>query len=139
MNGAFVADSSVGVAWVAQSQSSRETDGLLDEAMSGAAVVVPIHWNFELANALLGLVRRGRITHQDVAAATGHIRGLNVKVDEEGHRFAFDEVWRLATEHHLSIYDAAYLELAARRQLPLASRDKVLNKAARACGVRTLV
>ena len=60
-------------------------------------------------------------------------------VDDEGPRFALTEITDLAQKHGLSVYDAAYLELAIRKRLPLASRDAALNKAARLSGVKTLV
>jgi predicted nucleic acid-binding protein len=64
---------------------------------------------------------------------------LNPVVDEEGPRAALGRVSELAAEHNLSVYDAAYLELALRRGLPLASRDAGLNRAAQRCGVKVLL
>ncbi len=60
-------------------------------------------------------------------------------IDDEGPRWALSRIWELANEHSLTIYDAAYLELAQRRQLPLASRDEDLIAVARQCGVRTVL
>ena len=60
-------------------------------------------------------------------------------VDEEGLRVALGKISDLADAHALTVYDAAYLELALRTGLPLASRDGDLNRAARRCGVKVLL
>jgi len=69
----------------------------------------------------------------------GSERAVRPLVDDEGARLALGETSKLAAKHELSVYDAAYLELALRRSVPLASRDTALNKAARRAGVRTLL
>ncbi|MEK7405017.1 MAG: type II toxin-antitoxin system VapC family toxin [Acidobacteriota bacterium] len=139
MSDGFVADSSIGVAWAVMSQSSEATGHLLSEVASGTPLVVPVLWGFEVANALLVLTRRKRIETGQYARARRALSRLNPTVDEEGPRVALGRIADLAEEHALSVYDAAYLELAIRRGLPLASRDADLNKAAQASGVRTLL
>ncbi len=139
MRDGFVADSSVGVAWAVLSQSSDAAADLLNDVASGAALVVPVLWTFEVANSLLVLVRRNRITPQQCARACGELMRLNPIADEEGPRLALSKISDLAKQYALSVYDAAYLELAMRRRLPLASRDVALNKAAKLSGVRTLL
>ena len=135
----FVADSSVGVAWAVLSQSSEATADLLENVASGAALVVPVLWTFEVANSLLVLARRKRITPEQSARASRALIHLNPIIDEEGPRLALNKISDLAKQHALSAYDAAYLELAIRRRLPLASRDAALNKAAKLSGVRALL
>jgi predicted nucleic acid-binding protein len=135
----FVADSSVGIAWVVPSQSSRATERLLDDVVSGASFVVPALWAFEVANSLIVLTRRKRLTKEDCSRARLAVSKLAPVVDEEGHRMALLEISELAERYSLSAYDAAYLELALRRRLPLATRDQALNKAARASGAKTLL
>jgi predicted nucleic acid-binding protein len=135
----FVADSSVGVAWAVASQSSEVTRGLLDEVYSDRRWVIPVLWMFEVANSLLVLVRRQRISPEEYARARHDLAQLRPLVDEEGPRLALSEISELAGKHALSVYDAVYLELALRRGLPLASRDEALNKAARRASVKTLL
>jgi predicted nucleic acid-binding protein len=135
----FVADASVGVAWSVASQSSTETERLLDEVSSGRPMCVPVLWAYEVANALLVLTRRKRIKAQERVSACRALVHLNPAVDDEGPRTVLGKVSDLAAEHDLSVYDAAYLELALRRGLPLASRDDGLNRAARRCGVEVLL
>jgi predicted nucleic acid-binding protein len=138
MSEGFIADSSVGVAWGVHSQASATTEDLLDRVAAGAPLVVPTSWPFEVANAMLVLLRRRRILAADRARALGALARLPLVVDDEGPRLAFGRISELAAEHRLSVYDATYLELAMRRRLQLASRDEVLREAARSCSVRVL-
>jgi len=139
VSNAFVADSSVGVAWAVLSQSSEATEHLLNDVASGRSFVVPVLWMFEVANSLLVLTRRRRIAPEQYARARRALSRLTPTVDDEGPRGALGSISDLAEKHALSLYDAAYLELAIRRGLPLASRDADLNKTAKLCGVRTLL
>ena len=139
MTSSFVADASVGVAWSVASQASDETEHLLDDVSSGRPLCVPVLWLYEVGNALLVLTRRKRIKPQEGVRARRALAGLNPVVDEQGPSTALGKVCDLAAEHGLSVYDAAYLELAVRRGLPLASRDAALNRAARRCGVKVLL
>lgn len=136
---AFVADASVGIAWTVESQATPATEHLLDCIQNGAPFVVPFLWSFEAANALLVLVRRKRILSEDFPRACAALSGLTPLVDDRGPDLAWKQVSNLAERFELTIYDATYLEVAIRRGLALASRDKALNGAARLCGVKTLV
>jgi predicted nucleic acid-binding protein len=126
LSASFIVDASVGFAWIYEGQATPETDGLLNQVAAGATVVVPALWFLEMANVLLVAQRRHRLT------------AIQFTIDEEGTRHAFGITSELAEKHGLTIYDATYLELASRRSLPLASRDKALKTAARRCGVKAL-
>lgn len=134
----FVVDATVGVSWAVLSQSSLAAEQLLKEVAAGKPFVAPGLWMYEVANALLVLVRRKKIEPGQCARAREALGKLNPTIDDEGPRWAMSRIWELANQHSLTIYDAVYLELAQRRQLPLASRDADLIKAARQCGVRTI-
>ncbi|MEO8132103.1 MAG: type II toxin-antitoxin system VapC family toxin [Bryobacteraceae bacterium] len=138
-NAGFVADASVGVAWVVPSQSGPEADSLLDEVAAGTPFIVPGLWMFEAANALLTLLRRKKIQPQQGIRARGALSRLHPLIDDDGPRLALHRIWELADEYSLSIYDAVYLELAQRKGLPLASRDKELRGAAVKCGIQVLL
>ncbi|HEY5911242.1 MAG TPA: type II toxin-antitoxin system VapC family toxin [Verrucomicrobiae bacterium] len=114
------------------------TRRLLSEAAAGAAFLVPALWHLEVANALLVAVRRRLMTDAHRQAGLGLLRKLRLAVDEETGQRAFSTISELAVRHALSVYDAAYLELASRRSLPLGSRDESLRAAARKCGVKLL-
>ena len=139
MSAGFIADSSVAIAWVVLSQSSPRTVQLLDEVTGGTSFVVPVLWMFEVANALLALRRRQRIQRDEYEQALIDLGDSRPLVDDESPLRALDAISKLAEKHALSVYDAVYLELALRRNLPLASRDAALNKAAKNAGVTTLL
>jgi len=131
----FVADASVAVGWVHPAQATQETDAMLDAIAEGASLEVPALWPLEVANALTVLVRRRKLTAGERQTGLGWLRALPLRVDHEGSSLAFTRLSELATTHHLSVYDAAYLELAQRRKLVLGCNDGPLRKAAAQCGV----
>ena len=137
--GGFVVDASVGVSWAVFAQSSPATALLLEEVAAGKTFVVPGLWMFEVANALLVLMRRKKIQPQQCVRARGALNRLHPFIDDDGPRLALHRIWELADELSLSIYDAAYLELAQRKGLPLASRDEGLRGAAAKCGIPILL
>lgn len=139
MSRGFVADASVGVSWAALSQSSEAGEHLLAEVASGAPLVVPVLWMFEVANALLILLRRRRIDSDQFTRGRDALSHLMPVLDEEDPRLALKDISDLAERYSLTIYDATYLELAIRRRLSLASFDSALNRAARLCSVKTLL
>ncbi len=134
-----MADASVALSWVIPSQSSGATDSLLDQVMAGSGIAVPSLWPYEVANSLVVLLRRKRILQDDYLAARAVFSGLRASIDDEGAHFTASRISDLALDRGLSVYDAAYLELAIRKRLALASRDADLNRAATHCGVRLLL
>jgi predicted nucleic acid-binding protein len=138
MNAAWVIDSSIGISWVHPAQATTQTDSLLEEVAAGAAMFVPAFWFLEMANCLLILQRRKRLSPEERQTALVTLRGMNFIPDDESANAAFGMISDLADEHSLTVYDAAYLELALRRKLPLASRDASLVQAAKKCGLRVL-
>jgi len=135
----MVVDASVAIAWFVRSQGDHKTAALLDQVAAGQSVVVPALFVFEVANAMLILCRRKVIDQAQYERSRSELSGLRPVLDDEGLRLALSGTSDLARNHAMSVYDAAYLELALRRQLPLASRDAALNKAAKRAGVRTLL
>lgn len=135
MTQVFVADASVAIGWVHPGQATNHTDAMLDAIAQGATLEVPALWPLEVANALTVLVRRRRLTEAERRAGLGWLRGLPLRIDHEMASLAFSRLSELASAHHLSVYDAAYLELAQRRQLVLGCTDGPLRKAARQSGV----
>jgi predicted nucleic acid-binding protein len=135
----FVADASIGVAWSVEAQASEDTERLRDSAISGTPVTIPLLWMLEVSNGLLMLVRRGRITKAVWSEAVRLNGQVHFNLDDEAPGRALTTVLDVAVQNGLTVYDATYLELALRRGLPLASRDSALNKAAKKCGVKTLL
>lgn len=93
---------------------------MLDAIAEGASLEVPALWPLEVANALTVLVRRRKLSEEERQTALGWPRGLPLRIDHEMARLAFSRLSELAAVHRLSVYDAAYLELAQRRNLALA-------------------
>jgi predicted nucleic acid-binding protein len=126
----FVLDASTTIAW-ALNESDRAAVRARDRLRNNQALV-PALWWFELRNALVVNERRGRITEHQTGRFLRNAERLPIIVDN-----APDEsgVLGLARRHRLSIYDAAYLELALRMALPVATLDAMLAAAARAEGV----
>ncbi|MEA2339624.1 MAG: hypothetical protein QOE82_3631 [Thermoanaerobaculia bacterium] len=136
MKRSFVADASVAIAWVHPAQATGETDAMLDRLAAGDVLVVPALWPLEVANALIILRRRRKLTPDEVRTALEIIRKLPVVIDHEAAALAFTRLVDLASEHELTVYDATYIELATRRQLPLASNDAQMKLAAIRSGVQ---
>jgi predicted nucleic acid-binding protein len=132
---AFVVDASVSAAWLLPDEATPDTEAAL-QATATHDVWVPALWLLEICNLLLSAQRRKRITaekRQELAAAAA---ALHLRVDREPVPMArLDEI---AARHGLSAYDAAYLELALRRGLPLATRDKELAATMANAGVLAL-
>jgi predicted nucleic acid-binding protein len=133
---AFIADASVAVGWVHPAQVTTQTAAMLDAIAVGATLEVPALWPLEVANALTILVRRRKLTEDERQTGLGWLRGLRLRVDHEMASLAFSRLSELATAHQLSVYDAAYLELAQRRKIVLGCKDGPLRKAAKKSGVR---
>jgi predicted nucleic acid-binding protein len=135
MTRTFVADASIAIGWVHPAQATRQAAAMLDAIGDGATLEVPALWPLEVANALLVLVRRRKLSEDERQTALGWLRGLRVRLDHEMSVFAFGRLSELAATHHLSVYDASYLELAQRRGLVLGCDDGPLRAAAKAAGV----
>jgi predicted nucleic acid-binding protein len=87
------------------------------------------------ANALIVLVRRRKLAEDERQAGLGWLLGLRLRADHEMSELAFSGLSELAGAHQLSVYDAAYLELAARRRLALGCKDDPLRATAKRAGV----
>lgn len=128
----FVADASLTLTWCFEDEATVWTDALLARLKSGDEVVVPAHWPVEVGNAILVAIRRGRIPRDKAMRFFGDLHALPIRIDPGSADAALDQVFVLAELHDLTLYDAAYLELAMRAGLPLATLDAELENAAKA-------
>ena len=133
----FVLDCSITVAWLFEDESTPQTDELLDRLKDSGALV-PALWCLELGNVLARAERLNRITAAQIADCLDLLDRSPIVTDTETESRAFREILTLARNEDLTTYDAAYLELAARRRLPLATLDKELIRAAHRIQVSTL-
>lgn len=137
MRPSFVLDCSLTMAWCFLDEATPTTKKLL-ESMGGASAVVPAWWYLELTNALAMAERKGRIAAAQVAGFAALIESLSIEVDVSAHQRAFSHLLPLCRMHQLTSYDAMYLDLALVRQLPLATLDESLRRAAKKAGVKLL-
>lgn len=126
----LVLDSSVTLAWVYSDETIQAVSHVLQLVNSNGAWV-PSLWRLEVANILEMGVRRKRHDAVFRDATLADLSLLPVSIDLETERQAWGPTLRLAERHRLTLYDAAYLELAHRRGLPLASLDAELRAAAK--------
>jgi predicted nucleic acid-binding protein len=133
----LVIDSSITLSWCFEDERTEVTATLLYRVAETGALV-PALWRLEVANGLQVAVRRGRIDVAYRDATIADLRDLAIDVDPETDRKAWSEILQLADRFRLTLYDAAYLELAQRRQLPLASLDNELRAAGQMLGVPLL-
>jgi predicted nucleic acid-binding protein len=123
----FVLDASVVIAWAFKEQHATAERAL--ERIQAEEAIVPALWWYELRNVLVVGERQGRLTERQTARFLRNISRLAITIDSLPNEA---EVLTLARRHRLTVYDAAYLELARREALPLATLDQELAAAARA-------
>jgi predicted nucleic acid-binding protein len=133
----FVLDASITLAWCFGDETSLASTQLL-EKLDEEAAYVPELWGLEVGNILVAAERRKRITHAGIAEFLSLLSELNIQVDKDTSERAFHEIISLAYSENLTTYDAAYLELAMRLGLPLASKDAQLQQAAKKLGVKII-
>jgi predicted nucleic acid-binding protein len=133
----IVIDASVALAWCFKDELT-ETAAQLREQLQTTVAAVPLLWSIEIANVLALAERRGRITPAESAQLIALFETLDIQTDGEMASLAFTRILDLARAQRLTAYDAAYLELAMRLGVPLASKDADLCDAAQRLGVSVL-
>ncbi|MBV8133975.1 MAG: type II toxin-antitoxin system VapC family toxin [Alphaproteobacteria bacterium] len=133
----LVIDASVALAWCFSDERTEAAIRLL-ERLAAEAASVPAIWHLEIANVLALSERRRRTTPTRSAEFIALLETLEIVIDEETPTRALGRVLDLAREERLTAYDAAYLELAMRLGVPLASKDVDLCDAAERLGVSVL-
>lgn len=135
----FVLDASVALAWCFNEERTAFTEAVLDAMSGGAEAVTPAIWPLEVANALLVAERKKRVSPANVAVFLDRILRFSISVEPTPAPRAFGGILSLARLQNLTEYDAAYAELAQRRDLPLATLDDKLRHAARTAGIKLLL
>ena len=133
----LVLDASLTLSWFFKDERTPGADAVLTEVTEKGAVV-PALWRLEIANALQMAVRRKRIDANFRDAALTQLSRLSISADPDTDAYAWTVVLQLADRFQLTLYDAAYLELAGRRRLPLATLDRELRDASAALGITLL-
>jgi predicted nucleic acid-binding protein len=123
----FIIDVSVAIAWAFKEQHATAERALA--RIQAEEAIVPALWWYELRNVLVLGDRQKRVTERETARFLRNISRLTITIDSSPNEA---QVLTLARRHRLTVYDAAYLELAGREALPLATLDEELAAAARA-------
>jgi predicted nucleic acid-binding protein len=129
---------SVTLAWYFPDEQTDRTHERLERLTQGDRVIVPAHWPTEVANAFLMGVRKKRIEPEQPPLLWDQLDRLAIETEPALTTVEVKEVLALGEKHGLTVYDAAYLDLARSRQLPLATLDGDLRKAAQSESVELL-
>lgn len=129
----FVLDNSVTMRWCFETAAHAYADTILETLVGGEAVV-PVLWRYEVSAVLAKAQKDGILTGEKIRAFLGALGSLNIAIDPESADHILSDVHRIAVTYRLTSYDAAYMELAIRRKLPLATLDNQLIRACKAAG-----
>jgi predicted nucleic acid-binding protein len=130
-------DCSLALSWYFRDEITEQSN-TLRERFVDEMVYVPALWPLEITNALLAALRRDRISESDLPLLLADLRELPDDVDRETDTMVWDHSIRIAQQYGLTIYDATYLELAMRKDVPIATLDKALAKACKLAAVEVL-
>jgi predicted nucleic acid-binding protein len=131
----FVLDASLALQWFLEDESDRQYGLDVLAGLSAQRAIVPMLWFYEVGNGLLMAYRRKRITFDQIAGFLTRLKGLPIEAAAQTPDELLD-LPALAQKHNLTNYDAAYLALALRFKLPLATTDADLRSAAAVSGVQ---
>ena len=131
----IVLDVSATMSWLVDDERDRLAIEMAETILNEGAIV-PVLWRWELRNALLVAERRGRISATIVQELLSDVAGMPIRIDLRGSEMYDESDLTLARRYSLSIYDAAYLDLASRSGFPLMTRDLQLANAAKDLALR---
>ena len=137
MMNSFVVDNSVVISWCFKDETNKYGDAVLDRLTKSTAIVPPI-WPLEGVNVLLVAERRNRLKQVDSVRFITLLSQLPIVVEHERPGEKMKDLLALVKANHLSSYDAAYLDLAMRKDCPIATLDKKLIEAAKKVNVTIL-
>ena len=134
----IILDCSVTISWFMSDEQPLPFDNILDK-IGEIGAVVPTIWQLEVANVLLVSERRKRITREQRHSALYTLNELPINIDQFTSKHAWNEITELAERYNLTTYDACYLELSLRLNLPLATLDNQLKSAAKLAAVSLVI
>ncbi len=132
---AFVLDASTALGWMLDRPVPARASQARNLIIDGATPVIPALWRHEVANAIVMAERRGRLTSGQVVTLAADLEDFLQAVEVDPLLVRASVLIETAQRTHLTVYDAAYLELALRRKAPLATLDEKLREAARRDGL----
>ena len=138
MNKPFVLDNSVVMRWCFDDMQNDYAEAVLKLMSNNGNAIVPVLWRYEVTAVLSKAQKIGSISEDKVIGFIDDLNAFSITVDYEGIDRIMNDVRLIAVTYGLTGYDAAYLELAIRNDLPIATLDKDLQKAAQMAGVKLL-
>jgi predicted nucleic acid-binding protein len=130
MSERFVVDNSIVMTWCFKDEANQYADAVLN-SLTEAVAIVPAIWPLEIVNVLLVAERRERLHESDSVRFISLLSQLPIVVDRTWPERTMKDLLAIGRANSLSSYDAAYLELAMRQGLPIATLDNKLLEAAR--------
>ena len=130
----WIIDASLALGWYLKDEADRAYNLDVLAGLDQNEVIVPFLWAYEVSNGLVMAYRRKRVTLENVAEILESIKSLPIAIDPPELGIALD-LPALALQHRLTAYDAAYLEIALRLELPIATKDEALKRAMASCGI----
>jgi predicted nucleic acid-binding protein len=134
----FVLDASIVLTWCFPDEEALKAERISERIAQGDKLAVPAFWRHEVLNALMIGEKRKRLTPELIQSFIRDLEQLPTEVDTPGAGTVFHPTQDLCRKHGLTAYDAAYLELAIRHRVALATADAALERAARAEGIEVV-
>lgn len=131
----WIIDASLTLGWYLKDEEDRAYSLEVLAGLAENEAVVPFLWTYEVSNGLVMAHRRKRLPLEELAEIMASLQALPIAIEPQDPE-ATKDLWQLALKHQLTVYDAAYLELALRLALPIATRDAALKRAMAACDVK---
>ena len=131
----IVLDASLLIAWLLEEDVAVSAPAL-GEILQDETLVVPAHWSAEIGNALLINLRRGRLPSNRLEMMLDDCEAFEISVQPPTPVEKISALTRLAAAQNLTFYDAAYIQLALERAIPLGTLDRDMRSAAERLGIR---
>jgi predicted nucleic acid-binding protein len=133
----WIVDASLTLGWYLKDEDDRTYNVAILAGLKANEALVPFLWTYEVANGLVMAHRRKRLAESDIATILESLKALPITVDSpDANRVMQLSV--LALKHQLTAYDTAYIELALRLKLPVATKDTAMKRAMISCGIETV-
>jgi predicted nucleic acid-binding protein len=133
----WIVDASLTLGWYLKDEDDRTYNVAILAGLKANEALVPFLWTYEVANGLVMAHRRKRLAESDIATILESLKALPITVDSpDANRVVQLPV--LALKHQLTAYDTAYIELALRLKLPIATQDTAMKRAMISCGIETV-
>jgi predicted nucleic acid-binding protein len=133
----WIVDASLTLGWYLKDEDDRAYNLEVLAGLNANEALVPFLWTYEVANGLVMAHRRKRLAESDITTILESLKALPISVDSPDAD-SIMKLPKLALKHQLTAYDSAYIELALRLKLPIATKDAAMKRAMSSCGIETV-